>query len=217
MSSSEEITGMLALPWALDEFASNDIFPASGPSDAASTMHAAADSSHAMYSESERSRIEGEAYARGVADGERIARDQVAARVNELLSSLTSAIDSIRIHESRWVGNAEENVAALAVGVARHIVQREITTDASAVQALVQRAIAQFPLDQMVTVRLNPDDHALCASISEGRAKAGDVQWIPDAHITRGGCLVEGRERIIDGRIDTALERLYRTIGQVQS
>ena len=217
MSSSEAITNMLALPWALDEFASNEIFPASGPSADSSGASADAEPHHSMVSEHERSRIEGDAYARGVADGERIAREQVELRVSELLASLGSAIESIRLHESRWIGNAEENVAALAVGVARHIVQREIVTDSSAVQALVQHAIAQFPLDQLVTVRLNPDDHALCASISEGRAKAGDVQWIPDVHITRGGCLVEGRERIIDGRIDTALERLYRTIGQVQS
>ena len=34
---------------------------------------------------------------------------------------------------------------------------------------------------------------------------------------TRGGCLVEGRERIIDGRVDTSLERAYRSIGQVQA
>jgi flagellar biosynthesis/type III secretory pathway protein FliH len=217
MSSSDSITQMLALPWALDEFASNDIFPASGPSTNDAQGHVETAPGDAVASERERSRIEAEAYARGVADGERIATDNARARVSELLSSLSSAIDSIRIHESRWVGNAEENVAALAVGVARHIVQREIVMDASSVQALVQRAIAQFPLDQTVTVRLNPDDHALCASITEGRAKSGDVQWIPDAHIDRGGCLVEGRERIIDGRVDTALERLYRTISQVQS
>ena len=215
MSSSDAIKDMLALPWALDEFASNDVFPASKPAAPASEP-SVPEAAHAAISQLDVERIEANAYARGVADGERIASEQVADRVNALLASLSDVIESVRVHEARWVGNAEENVAALAVGVARHIVQREIETDASAVQALVQRAIAQFPLDQMVTVRLNPDDHALCASISEGRAKAGDVQWISDAHITRGGCLVEGRERIIDGRVDTALERLYRMIGQVQ-
>jgi flagellar biosynthesis/type III secretory pathway protein FliH len=33
-----------------------------------------------------------------------------------------------------------------------------------------------------------------------------------DSRIQPGGCVVEGRERIIDGRVDTALERLYRQL-----
>ncbi len=39
-----------------------------------------------------------------------------------------------------------------------------------------------------------------------------DVQWLPDPRIAAGGCLIEGRDRIVDGRVDTALERLYRRL-----
>ena len=39
-----------------------------------------------------------------------------------------------------------------------------------------------------------------------------EARWLPDASIAPGGCVVEGRERIIDGRIDTALERVYRRL-----
>jgi flagellar biosynthesis/type III secretory pathway protein FliH len=28
--------------------------------------------------------------------------------------------------------------------------------------------------------------------------------------VERGGCVIEGRDRIVDGRVDTALERIYR-------
>jgi flagellar biosynthesis/type III secretory pathway protein FliH len=38
------------------------------------------------------------------------------------------------------------------------------------------------------------------------------VRWLADARIQPGGCVVEGRERIVDGRVDTALERLYRKL-----
>jgi flagellar biosynthesis/type III secretory pathway protein FliH len=44
-----------------------------------------------------------------------------------------------------------------------------------------------------------------------------EILWQADAHVVRGGCLVEGRERVLDGRIDTALERVYRSLGQVQA
>ena len=35
---------------------------------------------------------------------------------------------------------------------------------------------------------------------------------IPDETVSRGGCVVEGPERIVDGRVEGALERIYRTV-----
>ena len=58
---------------------------------------------------------------------------------------------------------------------------------------------------------------AACDTVADGAGRVRDVRWVADAHIARGGCLVEGRERIIDGRVDTSLERAYRTMGQVQA
>ena len=39
-----------------------------------------------------------------------------------------------------------------------------------------------------------------------------ESHWIADHRISTGGCVVEGRDRIIDGRVDTALERAYRRL-----
>jgi len=132
------------------------------------------------------------------------------------MALLCDALDNVQLHESRWVGNAEENIAALAVMVARHIVQREVNADPSFVRDVVQSAMAQYPLDQEITIRINPEDLIACrASIEEAGRR--EIRWISDVSILRGGCLTEGRERIIDGRVDTALERAYRSLGGVQA
>ncbi|MEQ1690783.1 MAG: FliH/SctL family protein, partial [Gemmatimonas sp.] len=112
-----------------------------------------------------------------------------------------------------------ENIAAIAIAVTRHIIEREVTVDHTIVRDLVQRALSQFPIDQTITVRLHPDDAATCSSsaLADPSGRVKDVRWVSDPNIIRGGCLVEGRERIIDGRIDTSLERAYRSIGQVQA
>ena len=80
-------------------------------------------------------------------------------------------------------------------------------------------ALAQFPLDQTVTVRLHPADVESCTALlqSNDGERVPEIRWVPDSHVHRGGCLIEGRERIIDGRVDTALERIYRVIGNVQA
>jgi flagellar assembly protein FliH len=125
----------------------------------------------------------------------------------------------VRLHEARWTANAEENVAALAIAVARHIVGREVSADPETVRALVRRALVGMPLDSAIVVRLHPDDLAACAGlvVPEVAGRTPDIRWTADPHIMRGGCLIEGRERIIDGRIDTSLERAYRSIGNIQA
>lgn len=167
----------------------------------------------------ERTQLEADAYSRGVQDAERAARAAGDARMASALSALGESVASVQLHATRWTANTEENIAALAIAVTRHIVEREVTVDHTIVRDLVQRALSQFPIDQTITVRLHPDDAATCSSAAAADAtgRVKDVRWVADPSIIRGGCLVEGRERIIDGRIDTSLERAYRSIGQVQA
>ncbi len=209
---------MMATPWALDELSIPETFELSD-----AEMDAAADATasidlHAHFA-AERTRLEAESYERGYQDAVQEMRADAEARMAAGLSALSDALASVQLHEARWIANAEENVAALSIAVARHIVQREVTTDATIVRDLVQRALISFPIDQGITVRLHPADAETCSSTTfvDGKGREQDVRLVADAHIARGGCLVEGRERIIDGRVDTSLERAYRSIGQIQA
>lgn len=221
MSSSDPFR-MNATPWSLDEFVAHDVFFASAPHAEtpaeASIDLSAVEADFEMRLQAERARIEADAYARGRADGERAARAGLEQSLHAALSMLTSAAQSVQMHESRWLNNVEENIAALSVSVARHLVQREIAHDPTFVATLVNNALAQYPIDQEITIRVSPDDLATCRAVIEGdNDGARHLRWIGDASIERGGCLTEGRERIIDGRVDTALERAYRTIAQIQA
>lgn len=222
MSSSDPFR-MNATPWSLDEFVAHDVFFTSSPEPASAPANSGVDlgaieADFEMRLQAERARIEADAYARGRADGERAARAGLEQSLHGALGMLSSAAQSVQMHEARWLNNVEENIAALAVSVARHIVQREIAHDPSFVATLVNNALAQYPVDQEITIRVSPDDLATCrAVIDSDNSGARNLRWIGDASIERGGCLTEGRERIIDGRVDTALERTYRTIAQIQA
>lgn len=152
------------------------------------------------------------AYADGVAAG-MIAE---AARVHTMVAAAEGALDAIRENETKWQENVAENIAALAVSIARHVVGREIISNPAGIADLVRRALAEFPIDQAMRVRVNPHDLSLLSlpTVQSGEpisiAPNRDVRWMADSRIEPGGCVVEGRERIIDGRVDTALERLYR-------
>jgi flagellar assembly protein FliH len=214
---------MNATPWSLDEFVAHDVFFTSSPEpDAASATPTidlgAIEADFQLRLAAERARIEADAYARGRADGERAARATLEQSLHAALGMLSQAAQSVTLHEARWVTNIEENIAALGVSVARHIVQREIAADPTLVATLVSNALAQYPVDQEITIRVSPEDLATCRSVIDAdNGGARTLRWIGDASIERGGCLTEGRERIIDGRVDTALERAYRTISQIQA
>ena len=162
----------------------------------------------------ELARARAEAFEKGRQEGE----EAEAARLRSTLMAATEALDAVRENEERWVGAMEENIAALAVSVARHIVDRELGIDADVTRALVRRALDTFPIDQPVRIRVNPTDLAVMGTFPDVGSSTAigapkrDAHWLADARILPGGCVVEGRERIIDGRVDTALERVYRRI-----
>lgn len=208
---------MHATPWALDELALPDDYFGDIPDAPVVTGEHAVDL-QAHYA-SELARAEAAAFARGRAEGVRDTRAVVDAELSKAVAAVNEAASMVKLHESRWIANAEENIAALAVAVARHIVQHEVTVDAGSIRGLVTRALVQLPVDQPITARLNPEDIASCGSLvtPDAAGRTPDIRWVADPHILRGGCLVEGRERIIDGRIDTSLERVYRSIGNLQA
>lgn len=163
--------------------------------------------------------VRAEGYHAGRADG----AQAESARLHTAIAAAESALAQVRESEARWQANVAENVAALAVAVARHVVGRELRTDTATVADLVRRALAEFPIDQPMRIRVHPHDLSLLSAptATDGEpvpiAPNRDVRWMADSRITPGGCVVEGRERIIDGRVDTALERIYRRLSDTNA
>jgi len=156
-----------------------------------------------------------EAQRMGFDEGYRSGEDAERMRLFQVARALQDGLTSVQDGVDRWIANAEENITALAVAIARHILSREVTVDREATMAVVKQAIAEFSLDHPVTVRMPPADHAVIMPLllpAENEAGRQNAEWIADSRIAQGGCVVEGRERIIDGRVDAALERVYRRL-----
>jgi flagellar assembly protein FliH len=169
----------------------------------------------------EKARLIDEGYARGLADGEAKARAAAQNSVMEALGVVRQVTLQLSEVASMAPAVLEENIAALAVIVARQIVAREVSLERDLVANLVRRALTEFPIDQSVRIRVHPLDLSMLTMAGADAmgpiAGARDASWLADPRIGRGGCLVEGRDRIIDGRVDTALERAYRRMAQIDA
>lgn len=204
--------GSTAVRWAPDEL------PAHTPP---AVPVATGDALPAVSDEARVARANEDGYARGYEQGFRAGEFAEAARLRSAIASLEEGLISLERESARWVGNAEENICALAVTVARHILGREVSLDRTMVVETVKLALAEFPVSEAVRVRLNPQDLQVISSVlatDEGRPiNRKTVRWNADARLAPGSCLIEGAERIVDGRVDVGLERLYRRLSNAGS
>jgi flagellar assembly protein FliH len=150
-------------------------------------------------------------YAQGLAEGA-IRAERVLQPAVEALAAVTTQLDA---SHTRFARERERDLEGLALAVARSLVQRELRSDPTIVRDLVVRALACVPAGPGVQVRLNPIDHEILASELEALAatdRMGTVQWSADPALERGSFVVEGPQRIVDGRTDVALRDLYERL-----
>lgn len=151
------------------------------------------------------------AYQRGYDDGRAEGRAVEATRVGNAVRAVEEVIAEFQKRAPRWREAVEKNLVALATAIAREIIGREMQGSVEDLNALIRSAVSEFPLDAIIRIRLNPADLSAISSPLGGNAlEAGrQVRWIPDPEISVGGCVVEGPESIVDGRVEKALDRIY--------
>ena len=208
-------------PADLSVFTPADLAEAGTPLPTAEELLAAEQAAAEARAEAEREQLVSRSYGEGYADGEAAGRAAEQARLADAIAAAEGALDLLRAGEERWSGQLEDNVCALATAIARQIIGRELTGDAAALTDLVRRGLAEFPIDQPVSIRVNPMDLATLATAhptadapggTAGVAPNRETRWVADPALVAGGCMIEGRERIVDGRVDLALERVYRKL-----
>jgi len=102
----------------------------------------------------------------------------------------------------------EEELVALAMAVARHLVRRELKTDPGHVIAAVRQAVSVLPIAARdVRVLLHPTDATLvraAMSLTEHSSEE-ERRWriVEDATLSRGGCFIETESSRVDATIES--------------
>lgn len=140
-----------------------------------------------------------EAYARGLEAGHGTGKaevDRKAARLEQVLSAMSLPLADID-------DQVEEELAQLALAVARQILRRELATDPSHVIAAVREALGELPSrSREIRVVLNPDDAQL---VREALSRpSGSAGWVivEDPVIEHGGCKVLSANTTVDASLE---------------
>jgi flagellar assembly protein FliH len=153
-----------------------------------------------------------QAFDRGFADGLDQGVAQTYEKIAPALAALSGLLESLELARAELTRDFERNLYALALAVARHLIQREVTLDPTIVSDLVRQAVDLVPHDVTVEVRLNPDDLAALGDRLNHMGAGGrsiHTQWMADSALDRGSFLLETPLRVVDGRTDDVLRALY--------
>ncbi len=156
-------------------------------------------------------------YAQGVAEGREIgvaaARAEGRALAEQAIAAMASQLERVLATLEDTVTGVAGEATELAFGVARAILDREITTSTDPGGEAIARAARLLPdtaangADQLV-IRLNPTDIAALGDIEADILAGHRLQLIPDAEISSGSCRMDLGATRLDASVDRALDRV---------
>jgi flagellar assembly protein FliH len=126
------------------------------------------------------------------------------------------AIERLRSEVSRLAAEARADALAIGLALARRVLDREVRTDVEALLSLVRAAVEEARRDHVVEIRLAPEDLERVRAYLDAEPYAGqaiaDLRLVADPDLGIGDCVVTTDYGEVDGRLETRLQRLWRTL-----
>jgi flagellar assembly protein FliH len=155
------------------------------------------------------------AYERGRIEGEQVLSEQLVQQRSEMQELLHGVLHSLQASVPQILRDSEQMMVRLALEIAQKIVA-DVPISAELVEAAVHDALSQVEGTSEMIIRLHPADLELLLKINSALLRPGagmkDIRFQGSAEVTRGGCLVETRFGILDGRRETKFDLLKRSL-----
>jgi flagellar assembly protein FliH len=152
-------------------------------------------------------------YERGRLEGERALGEQLVKQRAEVMELQTGVLASLRGAVPQVTRECERALVSLALEAAQKLVCG-LPVSAEMIEAAIKEACAAVEDSAEFTVQLHPDDLALLQRTNSPlllpQGGGERIQFQSAAQITRGGCLVQTRFGVIDGRRETRVELLQK-------
>ena len=161
-----------------------------------------------------------EAYERGLAQGRDEATAEWQRRLDEYVEGqgreaaerLVAATEALQGTLDGMQQQVAQEVLQLACDIARQVVRQELRSNPDALAPVVKEALAMLVADGgAATVRLHPADYDQVGTALQ--ATPATVQWIADAAVPPGGCLVDAAGTVVDGSLEKRWQRAVAPLG----
>jgi flagellar assembly protein FliH len=156
--------------------------------------------------------LEQEIFAKAYAQGQQAGAAAVQQETAQLAKKLAATLDDLVRVRNEMIRHTEKQMVQLSLAVARRILHRELSIDATALLTMMRVALERVSDAAHVTVRLNPADHqTVTAALADAPAN-DQVTLTADTRVPRGGCKVESEYGDIDAGVDAQLQEIARAL-----
>ena len=150
------------------------------------------------------------AHKKGFEEGQAAGRQSLAPQVEALQIQLARSIEELTGLRPRYRRQAEQDMVALALAVARRILHRELTMAPEALLGLVKAALDKMEAREVHQVRVSRSDAALVRQFFEQIGPPQRVEVVADANLASGSVLIESSHGLLDASVDTQLAEIER-------
>jgi len=187
-----------------------DSTPADRPAGGSLPAEGASAIDRAAEIEAAREQAREQGYAEGLSRGDEEVKRDLAQRRSEL-ERLVASME--KAHQEALAG-----IEDIALGIAWEAVCKllgEVAATRQGIQALVEQSANRVRAEEKMVVRLCPADIGI---LKEGKdpSEAGDeprrMEFLADASIEMGGCIIETSAGRIDAKLETQLARLSQAL-----
>ena len=131
-------------------------------------------------------------------------------QLHAALAKLAATVAEISSARGETIHRAEADTVHLAVEVARRILHREVSLDATALEALIRAALDKLQGQEIYRVRVHPDLAPTMRRCLEQTGRHQAVEVIADPVQPRGGAVFEINRGTLDASVDTQLREIER-------
>jgi flagellar assembly protein FliH len=136
----------------------------------------------------------------------------------EFVERLALAVIELRRIGQQVAEQASADTLEMAILIARRIIEGELTAGPAAHHALIRSAIRRLGESRRIVVRLCPADAVALEQAGPASPLAGltiaRLEIRGDATLSPGDCIVEGEHGTVDGRLETRIEEVRRSLSR---
>jgi len=146
----------------------------------------------------------------GFQEGQAAARREAAAHIEAMNLQLARTIEELSGLRQRFRHEAEEDVVALAIAIARRILHRELTVAPEALLGLLKAALEKIELREVHRVRVSRADAPMVAQHLEKMGLPRPIEVIADPSLQRGSAILDSSRGALDASVETQLAEIER-------
>jgi len=153
-------------------------------------------------------------HAQATLEGQRLIADYISTQGQETADTFAAIFKSAQSQLADSEQVMAKGVLELACEIARQVLRHELSSNPNALQPVVREALGVLAADnKSAVIRMNPLDLDVLAEPTQTEFPNLALTLVPDASITRGGCLVEAAGTVVDGTMEKRWLRAVASLG----